>query len=95
MLSNLSISQQLRQMDNFNKKSEKTVGPIIGSFIVVVLLIIASLYFWGQKLNSDQLKREKDAAASSTTKNDVQAIKMDLNATSVKEIDTRAKNGTL
>lgn len=31
--------------------AEKKVGPIVGVMIIVLILIIAGLYFFGQKLN--------------------------------------------
>ncbi len=33
--------------------NEKKVGPIVGALIIVLVLIIAALYFFGQKLNTD------------------------------------------
>lgn len=33
--------------------TEKKVGPIIGALIIVLILIIAALYFFGQKLNTE------------------------------------------
>ncbi|HEY4503528.1 MAG TPA: hypothetical protein VJJ28_00225 [Candidatus Paceibacterota bacterium] len=33
--------------------NEKKVGPIVGALIIVLILIIAALYFFGQKLNTN------------------------------------------
>jgi hypothetical protein len=34
-------------------QSERKVGPIVGALIIVLILIIAALYFFGQKLNTN------------------------------------------
>ena len=34
-------------------KSQKKVGPIIGALIIILVLVIAGLYFFGQKLNKE------------------------------------------
>lgn len=31
-------------------ESKKNIGPIIGVIVIIVLLIIAALYLWGEKL---------------------------------------------
>jgi len=37
---------------------DRTLGPIVLSFIGVVILIIVLLYFWGQKLHKDSTLTE-------------------------------------
>lgn len=32
----------------------KSVGPIVGSLIIVILLVGAAVYIWGQKLNNEE-----------------------------------------
>lgn len=34
-----------------NNTSGKKVGPIIGALIIVIILVIAALYTWGNRLN--------------------------------------------
>ncbi len=73
--------------------SEKTIGPIIGSLIIVIILILGGLYFWGQKLNSDaKLKSGEATTTTAANKNDnIKTIKADLDATNVGSLDASVK----
>lgn len=35
-------------------KRSKSVGPTVGIIIVVVLMLLGALYFWGARLNREQ-----------------------------------------
>lgn len=71
---------------------EKKVGPIVGALVIVLILIIAALYFFGQKLNTNTTVppvkespvSENSANVSSST--EVQSIQADLDA-QLKDID--------
>lgn len=39
---------------NFSKSSEHSVGPIVGAVIIVLILVLGGLYFWGERLNESQ-----------------------------------------
>lgn len=39
--------------NGFQEGEHKTIGPVIGALIIVILLIAAALYVWSQKLNKD------------------------------------------
>lgn len=42
-------------VSSFNQPKEpKPIGPMIGAFIIIALLIAAAVYFWGQKLNNQE-----------------------------------------
>ena len=40
------------QLLEHNKVQKSSAGPLIGAFIIIVLLIFGALYFWGAYLNS-------------------------------------------
>ncbi|MBP9687870.1 hypothetical protein KBD68_04400 [Candidatus Woesebacteria bacterium] len=42
--------------------SHESVGPIVGSLIIVILLIVAALYIWAQKVSDDVATSEAPAA---------------------------------
>lgn len=42
-----------------SKAKKEPVGPIIGAGIVVVLLIIGALYFWGAELNKSSRPQDQ------------------------------------
>lgn len=58
-------------MDNQATNGESKIGPIIGIIIVVIVLIIGALYFWGQKLNNQTTEVKTETV--STTENAVVA----------------------
>lgn len=70
-------------------KTERKVGPIVGTLIIILVLVIAALYFFGQKLNTDapalqpaqseQVPAESMAAAANNS-DDVSSIEADLGA---------------
>lgn len=79
---------------------EKTIGPIIGSLIIVLLLMLGALYIWAQKLKMD---RTQEAALEQNTLNatqstelhtgdDINSIKADLRATDVDTLDRSLRN---
>ncbi len=39
---------------NFNKSADHSVGPIVGAVIIVLILVLGGLYFWGERLNQSQ-----------------------------------------
>lgn len=73
---------------------EKTIGPIIGSLIIVLLLMLGALYIWAQKLKMDReqetMQRNSINSSQSAelhTGDDINSLKKDLNATDVEKLD--------
>ena len=42
--------------------SHESIGPIVGSLIIVILLIVAALYIWAQKVSDEEVTPEAPAA---------------------------------
>jgi len=68
---------------NVNKKETRNIGPIIGTLVVIIVLIIAALYVFASHINKQATANE---AASSTvtiyvngSHDDIQTLKNDLN----------------
>lgn len=74
-------------------KKERKLGPIIGVLVIVIVLIIAGLYFFGKKLNteapidtqtetmaSDQTSAAVTSTSSTSSNDDVDSISADLDA---------------
>ncbi len=53
------------------------MGPLIGSIIVIVILVIGAIYFWGGKLNSQDINGLSPAAVS--TSDNPTDLEQDLN----------------
>lgn len=44
---------------------ENSVGPLVGIIIIVLILVLGGLYFWGERLNAQrELHRTKSSAPS-------------------------------
>ena len=69
-----------------NKKAqpESTIGPIIGSLIVVIALIVAALYVWDQHLTTE-IHRQAEIDALNAGNGQVNIIP--VHATSTNPID--------
>lgn len=65
---------------------EKKVGPIVGALIIVLVLIIAALYFFGQKLNTDSVPVETAPVTQTTP--DTSTSAMAANASSADDMTT-------
>lgn len=70
------------------------VGALIGSIIIILILVLGALYFWGGKLqtNEEELNfdfDESSAAVSGTTSasDEVSDIEADLNKTETVNLD--------
>lgn len=75
---------------------KKSVGPVIGIIIIVLVLIIGALYFWGSTIKpsqnpdtiipSDQAG-EQDFLSGLSASDEVENIASDLNATNLDGLD--------
>lgn len=66
------------------------VGALIGSIIIILILVLGALYFWGGKLQtSDQELNFDDssAAVTTSTSDEVSDIEADLNQTEAVNLD--------
>lgn len=65
------------------------MGPLIGSVIVIVILVIGAIYFWGDKLNKQESNpSDQQPAATLSQNDDVNNLEQDLNNTPDIQIDT-------
>jgi hypothetical protein len=39
-------------------ESRSSAGPIVGTIIIVILLVLGALYFWGAQLNRNAMKNQ-------------------------------------
>lgn len=66
------------QTENHEKNS---VGPLIGSIIVIVVLVIGAIYVWGNKINKEVIPNGSENNTELTplsTNNDVTSLENDL-----------------
>jgi uncharacterized protein HemX len=72
-------------------QSDKSVGPAIGVIIIILVVILGSLYFWGQRienqnaLESDGMENtneaEIEAMREQSSSDDLNSIEADLQTT--------------
>ena len=68
-----------------NSPHRTSVGPIIGSAIVVIVLLIGALYFWGQQLNKQERQRQEMQKSEAEQEKELAKLKSE-SAIDLKEI---------
>jgi uncharacterized protein HemX len=74
---------------------ENKIGPVAGIIIVVIILIIGALYFWGKKLNEKQPAAIDPLVEKLNTQNqsdEINAIETDLNNTNLNDLGESLDN---
>jgi hypothetical protein len=61
------VPEQEKVPELLPPKKSGSVGPIIGSLIILVLLVAGALYFWGAHLNSQNAKSQLPLIPAGTT----------------------------
>ncbi len=66
-----------------------SAGPVIGIIVILVIIILGGLYFWGQREGNDEvLNEELDAINLQSDSDEVDTIEADLNATDIENLDS-------
>jgi hypothetical protein len=66
---------------------EGSVGPVIGTIIILAVILLGGLYFWGNRNNSADLNSDSDIEAqvqdieTQGNSDDLNSIESDLNNT--------------
>lgn len=94
------INTPIQNMVADSQKDSKT-GPLIGSIIVILVIIIGGLYFWGSLISSQKNQIEKnqifeeqteraqlDATVTQSTSDDPDSIESDIDATNIESTDS-------
>lgn len=85
--------------------SGSSLGPAVGTIIIVAVLIIGGLYYWGAQLNKQaiddtltgediaaQADASLDALSEQGTSDEVDSIEEDLNLTDLDDLDAELDN---
>ncbi len=70
------------EQKNLQQPEKNSTGALIGSIIVIIVLVLGAIYFWGGKLNST---RDTGAANVAETQSEIADLENDLN--DIPEID--------
>ena len=76
----------MEQNNNMDKSNSGGMGPLIGSILVIIILIVGAIYFWGSKITPKDIEPEPAAALSSSDSYD--SLEADLRNTQTIDIDT-------
>ena len=75
---------------------KKPIGPVIGIIIIVLILILGGLYFWGEKLNlnngyqqttEETSDAQTDQLNEQSSSDNLSAIEADLKNTDTANLD--------
>ncbi|OHA27108.1 MAG: hypothetical protein A3D52_02245 [Candidatus Taylorbacteria bacterium RIFCSPHIGHO2_02_FULL_44_36] len=88
---------------NATQTSEnRPAGPVIGAVIIILILVVGALYFWGAKLNKEANQTPEDILNTEDqtlnqlqtqgTTTDIDDINADLNATDLNNLDADLQN---
>lgn len=84
------------------QENKSSIGSIIGTVIIIAIIILGGLYFWGKRVEETRAKQnlvgdsvpqqtiEQNEASSiqqTTSSDDVNSIEADLNATNLEGLD--------
>lgn len=81
--------------------ANKSSGPVIGIVIIVVVLVLGGLYFWGERIVNEQPTPEEIIGAPDQTlenlnmqgtSDEINAIESDLNATNLQNLDSEVRD---
>jgi FtsZ-interacting cell division protein ZipA len=82
---------------------KSSVGGIIGTIIIIALIVLGGLYFWGKRIEESRAKQdlvsegndtqqvemsEADNIRNTNASDDINAIEADLNATNLNNLDS-------
>ena len=68
---------------------EGRTGPTIGIIIVVIVLILVGLYFWGERLrNGEAVDSVTNTLQEQSVSDELDDIETDLDATMIEELDS-------
>ena len=87
------------------EENKSSIGSIIGTIIIIAIIILGGLYFWGKRIEESKLKENlitgftpgtvDDNTASIittiSTGDDLDSIEADLNATNLDNLGTEVQ----
>lgn len=79
-------------------EQSKSYGAVVASIVIILILIVGALYFWGRTLEQKEpatqetTQQENTVEATSTVDDSVESLKADINASAdLKDVDAGLK----
>jgi len=84
------------------EENKSSIGSIIGTIIIIALIILGGLYFWGKRIEEskniqslteepvteEEIQAERDAIVETNSSDELSSIEADLNATEINNLDS-------
>jgi hypothetical protein len=75
--------------NQFNPQKESTVGPVIGSIIIILMIILGGFYFWGSILeNTTDKKVQPESVTEQSIDAEVSEIESEIDNLDFNQIDS-------
>lgn len=79
---------------NLTEHREGSAGPVIGTIIILAVIVLGGLYFWGQRAGNQVMEEAEvgDVVSGIMTQSESDAtldIEADLKATNIDDIDSQ------
>ncbi len=81
---------------------DRSSGPIVGVVVIILVLVVGALYFWGAELNKEQSQSAEkivngadpvtNSLRSQSQSDSVDSIQADLNNTDLDSLNSDIKN---
>ena len=84
----------VEQNQPLGAEKESRVGPVVGIIIVVIVLVLGALYFWGQKLSNGTGDALTETLNQQGVSDELNAIEADLGATVIESLDNDLEEET-
>ena len=82
-------------MDSMNQvpmqAPKKSAGPLVGIVIIIIVLILGALYFYGSKLNQQPTQSTTESPSELATSDETADIAKDLTASTINGVDSELK----
>ena len=70
------------------KEESNSAGPVIGIIVILVIIILAGLYFWSERAPTQVVNMEDlDSINMQSESDEASAIEADLDSTDVENVD--------
>ncbi|MFZ2522793.1 MAG: hypothetical protein WAW92_00200 [Minisyncoccia bacterium] len=78
------------------EQNKSSIGSIIGTIIIITVIILGGLYFWGKRVQElkykDQLINQNNTSTETTQADEATKIKMTTSGDDLKSIETDLNN---
>ncbi len=87
---------QINQVPQSEMPKESQIGPVIATVIIILILLIGGLYFWGEQLKKESIKENSqiqiEAGEVSNLENEVNSLEVDSFEQEINNIETEFEN---